>query len=91
MAQLAFVGNDLSRGGDASTRPDAGDVGTGRGCGRKVDVGNVGAGVSDRGTTLLKGLRTSKSPECLSMLHLLHLLHLLHSGLYLLLCSQVEC
>ena len=52
--------NYLSRGADVSTRTDTGDVGTGRGCGRIVDVGGVGVGGT--GTTQLKGLRTSRSP-----------------------------
>jgi hypothetical protein len=41
--------------------PDAVDVGTGRGCGRMVDVGSVGVGGT--GMTQLKGLRTSKTPR----------------------------
>ena len=60
-ARLAFVRNYLSRGDDASTRPDTGDVDTGRGCGRMVDVGNVGFGGT--GMIQLKELRTPKTPE----------------------------
>ena len=40
---------------------DAGDVGTGRGCGRMVDVERVGVGGA--GMTQLKGLRTSRTPR----------------------------
>lgn len=58
----------MSRGDDASTRPDAGEVGPGRGCGRTVDLGSVGIGGA--GMTQLKGLRTSTSLECLPQLTL---------------------
>ena len=43
-SRLVLVRNYLSRRDDVSTRPDTGDIGTGRGCGRKVDVGSVGVG-----------------------------------------------
>ncbi len=56
---MEFVRNYLSRGADASTRPDASDRDTGRGCGRTVDVGS---GVDGAGMIRLKGLRTPKSP-----------------------------
>lgn len=53
-----------------------------RGCGRMVDIEGVGAGVTGPGMARLKGLRASKSPECLVLLCLLH-----SQQLYLLLCS----
>ena len=37
-----------------------GDIGTGRGCGKMIDVESVGVGGT--GTTQLKGFRTSKTP-----------------------------
>jgi len=55
---LAFVRTYLSRGDDASTGPDPGDLDTARGCGRMFGVGSgVGAGMIRS-----KGVRTSKSP-----------------------------
>lgn len=51
----------LSRGDNASTGPDAGDLDTGRGCGRMVGIG-IGSGVGDASMTQVEGLRTSKSP-----------------------------
>ena len=66
-SRLAFVRDYLSRGDDVGTRSDTGDVGTGRGCGRMVDVGSVGVGST--GMTQLKGLRTSKTLECLRLSH----------------------
>ena len=81
---MAFVHNYLSRGDDVSTRPDTGDVGTGRGCGRMVVVS---VGVGGTGMTQLTGLRTSKTPR---MRLLLHCLWLSHSGLCPLLCSHMD-
>ena len=57
---MAFVCKYLSRGDDAGTGPDAGGLGTGRDCGRMVDVGSFGGGGA--GMTQLKGLRKLKSP-----------------------------
>ena len=51
-SRLAFVRNSLSRGDGVSTRPVTGDVGTGGGCGRMVDIGSVGVGT---GMNQLKG------------------------------------
>ena len=51
-ALLAFVCDYLSRDDDVSTRPDKGDVGTGRDCGRVIDVESVGVGGT--GMTQLK-------------------------------------
>ena len=58
-ARLEFVRNYSSLGVDESTRSDASDRDTGRGCGRTVDVGSDAGGA---GRTRLKGLRTYKSP-----------------------------
>lgn len=49
----------LVSGDDASTGPDAGDLDTGRGCGRMI---GVGSGVGSADMTHLKGLPTSTSP-----------------------------
>ena len=57
---MPFVRNELSLGDDTSTRQDVGDVGTGRGCRRMVDIGSFGVG--GPGMTQPKGLRTLKSP-----------------------------
>ena len=57
---MALARNYSSRGDGVSTRPDTGDVSTGRGCGRMADIGSVG--VRGAGVTQLKELRTSKTP-----------------------------
>ena len=46
----------LSRGTDASTRPDVGDLDAGCSCGTRVNFGSLGVGGA--GTTQMKGLRT---------------------------------